>query len=187
MILFYAKKTTQTPHIWGFLHQMVKLVQLLEIVDQQYLISKILDFFVWSMFVILFKSGHFIISRQTHKTKITRPVSWTWKWSQQTHTWRRTLMLQFTWLKHWIVRLRAMIFLWHRTYKGKMVPSLSLYLKLLYTVVIMLCSNCFHIYSGHHVLLIICPKHGRGFILDSYKWEKERTKEDYYLVKHVER
>ncbi|PWA96447.1 hypothetical protein CTI12_AA039260 [Artemisia annua] len=41
--------------------------------------------------------------------------------------------------------------------------------------------------SGHHVLLIICPKHGRGFILDSYKWEKKRTKEDYYLVKQVER
>ncbi|PWA73087.1 ulp1 protease family, C-terminal catalytic domain-containing protein [Artemisia annua] len=44
-----------------------------------------------------------------------------------------------------------------------------------------------YLQSGHHVLLIICPKHGRGFILDSYKWEKKRTKETYYLVKQVER
>lgn len=80
-----------------------------------------------------------------------------------------------------------MIILWHCTYKGKMVPSLSLYffkLPVLYSGHHVI--YCLHIYSGHHVLLIICPKHGRGFILDSYKWEKKRTKEDYYLVKHVE-
>nr|GEV34405.1 ulp1 protease family, C-terminal catalytic domain-containing protein [Tanacetum cinerariifolium] len=40
---------------------------------------------------------------------------------------------------------------------------------------------------GQHVLLIICPKHERGFILDSFKWEKKKTKEDYYLVSQVER
>ncbi|PWA86111.1 ulp1 protease family, C-terminal catalytic domain-containing protein [Artemisia annua] len=44
-----------------------------------------------------------------------------------------------------------------------------------------------YLQSGHHDLLIICPKHGKGFILDSYKWKEKRTKKDYYLVKHVER
>ncbi|GJQ89458.1 ulp1 protease family, C-terminal catalytic domain-containing protein [Tanacetum coccineum] len=44
-----------------------------------------------------------------------------------------------------------------------------------------------YLQNGHHVVLIVCPNHGRGFILDSFKWEKKRTKEDYYLVKQVER
>ncbi|GJR91180.1 hypothetical protein Tco_0215191, partial [Tanacetum coccineum] len=29
--------------------------------------------------------------------------------------------------------------------------------------------------------------HGRGFILDSFKWKEKKTKEDYYLVSQVER
>ncbi|GJS88485.1 hypothetical protein Tco_0771121 [Tanacetum coccineum] len=44
-----------------------------------------------------------------------------------------------------------------------------------------------YLHNGHHVLLIICPKHGRGFILDSFKWKEKKTKEDYYLVSQVER
>ncbi|GJZ99266.1 hypothetical protein Tco_0671817 [Tanacetum coccineum] len=44
-----------------------------------------------------------------------------------------------------------------------------------------------YLHNGHHVLLIICPKHGRGFILDSFKWKEKKTKEDYYLVNQVER
>ncbi|GJT84602.1 ulp1 protease family, C-terminal catalytic domain-containing protein [Tanacetum coccineum] len=44
-----------------------------------------------------------------------------------------------------------------------------------------------YLHNGHHALLLICPNHGRGVILDSVKWEPRKTKEDYYLVKQVER
>nr|GEV54954.1 uncharacterized mitochondrial protein AtMg00810-like [Tanacetum cinerariifolium] len=37
------------------------------------------------------------------------------------------------------------------------------------------------------VLFIIFPNQERGVIRDSFKWEKKKTKEDYYLVKQEER
>ncbi|GKB40751.1 ulp1 protease family, C-terminal catalytic domain-containing protein, partial [Tanacetum coccineum] len=48
-------------------------------------------------------------------------------------------------------------------------------------------TNILALFSRGHVLFIICPNHRRGFILDSFKWEKKKTKEECYLVKQVER
>ncbi|GKB09667.1 hypothetical protein Tco_0837979 [Tanacetum coccineum] len=36
-------------------------------------------------------------------------------------------------------------------------------------------------------ILTLFSSHGRGFILDSFKWKEKKTKEDYYLVSQVER